>query len=89
MLSPFLISEKKILLHVDTYLDNYKIFFSCAYKAICYFIGAFGYFEVTHDITQYTKAVVFSDVGKKTPIAVRFSFVTGETGSADTTRYIM
>lgn len=48
--------------------------------------GAFGYFEVTHDITQYTKAVVFSHIGKKTPIAVRFSFVTGERGSADTIR---
>lgn len=59
-----------------------------AYEAVCYFTGAFGYFEVTHDITQYTKAVVFSEVGKKTPIAVRFSFVTGETGSADTTRYV-
>lgn len=34
--------------------------------------GAFGYFEVTHDITQYTAAKVFADVGKKTPIAVRF-----------------
>lgn len=34
--------------------------------------GAFGYFEVTHDITQYSAAKVFADVGKKTPIAVRF-----------------
>lgn len=34
--------------------------------------GAFGYFEVTHDITQYTAAKVFSEIGKKTPIAVRF-----------------
>lgn len=33
--------------------------------------GAFGYFEVTHDITQYTEAKVFSEIGKKTPIAVR------------------
>lgn len=33
--------------------------------------GAFGYFEVTHDITQYTAAKVFSQIGKKTPIAVR------------------
>lgn len=33
--------------------------------------GAFGYFEVTHDITQYTAAKVFSEIGKKTPIAVR------------------
>jgi len=37
--------------------------------------GAFGYFEVTHDITQYCKANVFSTVGKRTPIAVRFSTV--------------
>jgi hypothetical protein len=57
-------------------------------KAVHYFTGAFGYFEVTHDITQFTKAVVFSEIGKKTPIAVRFSFVTGERGSADTTRYV-
>lgn len=34
--------------------------------------GAFGYFEVTHDITQYTAAKVFSEIGKKTPLAVRF-----------------
>jgi len=49
-------------------------------------IGAFGYFEVTHDITKYCKASVFSKVGKKTPIAVRFSTVGGESGSADTVR---
>lgn len=48
--------------------------------------GAFGYFEVTHDISKYTKASVFAQVGKRTPIAVRFSFVTGEKGSADTSR---
>lgn len=30
--------------------------------------GAFGYFEVTHDITKYTKMVVFEKVGKKTPL---------------------
>jgi len=48
--------------------------------------GAFGYFEVTHDITKYCKASVFSKVGKKTPIAVRFSTVGGESGSADTVR---
>lgn len=48
--------------------------------------GAFGYFEVTHDITKYTKAKVFSQIGKKTPIAVRFSTVGGESGSADTVR---
>jgi len=48
--------------------------------------GAFGYFEVTHDITKYTKACVFSKVGKKTDIAVRFSTVGPESGSADTVR---
>uniref|UniRef100_A0A8C4RG00 Catalase n=1 Tax=Erpetoichthys calabaricus TaxID=27687 RepID=A0A8C4RG00_ERPCA len=48
--------------------------------------GAFGYFEVTHDITKYCKAKVFSHIGKRTPIAVRFSTVAGESGSADTIR---
>lgn len=48
--------------------------------------GAFGYFEVTHDISQYCAAKVFESVGKRTPIAVRFSTVGGETGSADTVR---
>ncbi|XP_026706610.1 catalase isoform X1 [Athene cunicularia] len=48
--------------------------------------GAFGYFEVTHDITQYCKAKVFEHVGKRTPIAIRFSTVAGESGSADTVR---
>lgn len=49
--------------------------------------GAFGYFEVTHDITKYTKAKLFSHILKRTPIAVRFSQVGGESGSADTVRY--
>ncbi|KAG5677544.1 hypothetical protein PVAND_007296 [Polypedilum vanderplanki] len=48
--------------------------------------GAFGYFEVTHDITKYCAAKVFEKVGKRTPIAVRFSTVGGESGSADTVR---
>ncbi|RUS77618.1 hypothetical protein EGW08_014618 [Elysia chlorotica] len=48
--------------------------------------GAFGYFEVTHDITKYCKAKVFEQVGKKTPLAIRFSTVGGEKGSADTAR---
>ena len=39
------------------------------------FLGAFGYFEVTHDITRYCKAKIFSKIGKRTPIAVRFSTV--------------
>lgn len=48
--------------------------------------GAFGYFEVTHDITKYTGAKLFDKVGKRTPIAMRFSQVAGEKGSADTVR---
>ncbi|XP_053304572.1 catalase-like [Spea bombifrons] len=48
--------------------------------------GAFGYFEVTHDITRFTKAKVFEKIGKRTDIAVRFSTVAGEAGSADTVR---
>merc|ERR1712038_1913524 len=48
--------------------------------------GAFGVFEVTHDITKYCKASIFSKVGKQTPLAVRFSTVGGESGSADTAR---
>ncbi|CAH1636599.1 unnamed protein product [Spodoptera littoralis] len=35
--------------------------------------GAFGYFEVTHDVSQYTKADVFNGIGKKTPLVGRFS----------------
>ena len=48
--------------------------------------GAHGYFEVTNDITKYCKAKLFSEVGKKTPVFVRFSTVGGEKGSADTAR---
>ncbi|KAH8274535.1 hypothetical protein KR044_006581 [Drosophila immigrans] len=48
--------------------------------------GAFGYFEVTHDISQYCAAKVFEKVKKRTPLAVRFSTVGGESGSADTAR---
>ncbi|KAM4721305.1 catalase-like [Rhinophrynus dorsalis] len=48
--------------------------------------GAFGYFEVTNDITKYCKAKIFEKVGKKTPIAVRFSTTSGESGTADTVR---
>uniref|UniRef100_A0A1W7RAT2 Catalase n=1 Tax=Hadrurus spadix TaxID=141984 RepID=A0A1W7RAT2_9SCOR len=48
--------------------------------------GAFGYFKVTHDITKYCKAKIFSEIGKETPLVVRFSTVGGESGSADTVR---
>lgn len=48
--------------------------------------GAHGYFEVTHDITHYSKATVFEHIGKRTPVFIRFSTVGGESGSADTAR---
>jgi len=50
--------------------------------------GAFGTFTVTHDITTYTKAKIFSKVGKKTDLFVRFSTVAGERGAADAERDI-
>jgi len=48
--------------------------------------GAGGYFEVTADVTKYTKARFLSKVGKKTEVFVRFSTVGGEKGSADAAR---
>ena len=48
--------------------------------------GAFGTFTVTHDITKYTKAKIFSEIGKETKVLMRFSTVGGERGSADTER---
>ncbi len=48
--------------------------------------GAHGTFTVTHDITRFTKARLFSEVGKKTEMFGRFSTVAGEKGSADTVR---
>jgi len=50
--------------------------------------GAFGVFTVTHDITQYTKAKMFSEIGKKTDMFVRCSTVAGERGAADAERDI-
>ncbi|MDR0817193.1 MAG: catalase [Clostridiales Family XIII bacterium] len=50
--------------------------------------GAFGTFTVTDDITQYTKAKIFSEVGKQTEVFVRFSTVAGERGAADAERDI-
>jgi catalase len=50
--------------------------------------GAFGTFTVTHDITRFTKAKIFSAVGKKTEMFARFSTVAGERGAADAERDI-
>src|SRR5574343_976264 len=50
--------------------------------------GAFGTFTVTHDISAYSKAGLFSAVGKQTEIFMRFSTVAGERGAADAERDI-
>jgi catalase len=48
--------------------------------------GAHGYFEVTHDVSKYTRAKFLSEVGKQTEVFARFSTVGGEKGSADSER---
>ncbi len=50
--------------------------------------GAHGVFTVTHDITQYSKAKIFAEIGKKTEMFARFSTVAGERGAADAERDI-
>lgn len=50
--------------------------------------GAFGTFTVTHDVTKWTRAKIFSQVGKKTELFTRFSTVAGERGAADAERDI-
>ena len=50
--------------------------------------GAYGTFTVTKDITKYTKAKIFSEVGKQTEMFARFSTVAGERGAADAERDI-
>ncbi|WGV18455.1 catalase [Pseudomonas putida] len=48
--------------------------------------GAYGTFTVTRDITAYTSAKLFEQIGKQTETFLRFSTVGGERGSADTER---
>ena len=48
--------------------------------------GAYGTFTVTNDITKYTRASIFSEVGKKTDCFVRFSLAAGEKAEADAER---
>jgi catalase len=48
--------------------------------------GAHGYFEVTHDLSRFTRARFLSEVGKRTEVFARFSTVGGEKGSADSAR---
>ncbi|HET7203633.1 MAG TPA: catalase [Steroidobacteraceae bacterium] len=48
--------------------------------------GAHGYFECYTSLRDLTRASVFAEMGKRTPVFVRFSTVAGERGSADTVR---
>ncbi|MFD4142674.1 catalase [Streptomyces sp. NPDC058572] len=48
--------------------------------------GAYGYFEVTDDVTGYTKAGFLSEVGKRTETFLRFSTVADSLGGADAVR---
>ena len=48
--------------------------------------GAFGTLTITNDISKYTRAKIFSEVGKKTDLLIRFSTVAGEQGAADAER---
>jgi catalase len=50
--------------------------------------GAYGTFTVTNDITGYTRASIFAEVGKQTEMFARFSVVAGERGAADAVRDI-
>ena len=48
--------------------------------------GAFGAFEVTHDISDITSAKFLNGVGTTTPVMIRLSTVARERGSVDTER---
>jgi catalase len=48
--------------------------------------GAYGTFTVTHDISAFSKADIFSEIGKETDLFLRFSTVAGERGAADAER---
>ncbi len=48
--------------------------------------GAHGYFECYEPLTDLTRASIFAEGGKRTPVFVRFSTVAGERGSTDTAR---
>lgn len=50
--------------------------------------AAYGKFTVTHDISQYTRAKMFSQIGKQTELFARFTTVAGERGAADAERDI-
>ena len=49
-------------------------------------VGAYGKFTVTDDITAFTKADIFSEIGKETRVFGRISVVAAERGAADAER---
>jgi catalase len=48
--------------------------------------GAYGFFELTEDVSQWCAADFLSEVGRRTAVFARFSAVAGEHGSADSVR---
>ena len=42
--------------------------------------------KITNDVSKYTRAAIFSDIDKETPLLIRFSTVAGELGAADAER---
>jgi len=48
--------------------------------------AAHGYFECYEPLNELTRASIFAEAGKRTPVFVRFSTVAGERGSTDTAR---
>lgn len=48
--------------------------------------GAYGTLTISHDISRYSKAAMFAEIGKKTDLLLRFSTVAGERGAADAER---
>ncbi len=48
--------------------------------------GAYGSLKITNDISSYSRAALFSEVGRETPLLIRFSTVAGELGAADAER---
>ena len=48
--------------------------------------AAHGFFECYEPLNKYTRASLFAEAGKQTPVFVRFSTVLGERGSTDTAR---
>ncbi len=48
--------------------------------------AAHGVFRVTHDVSRHTRADLFGEIGRTTPVILRFSTVAGEAGAADAER---